>query len=83
MSGFFSLDPPNIFVETNTIKINKYSYQLSNIIPHTSVMYHIFCYNDDTEVKYISKLLDGEQYKEWLTDDWMDAFIKKKVEEIN
>lgn len=83
MSGFFTLDPPNIFVETKTIKINKYSYKLSNIIPHTSVIYSICCYNDDNQVKYISELLDGEQYKEWTTDDWMDAFIKSKVEALN
>jgi hypothetical protein len=31
-------------------------------------------------VKYISGLLEGEQYKEWTTDEWMDAFIKNKVE---
>jgi hypothetical protein len=83
MSDFFPLDTPIIYVETTTIKINKYSYQLTNIIPHTSVNYNICCYNDDTCVKYISKVLDGEQYKEWITDEWMDDFIKKQVEELN
>jgi hypothetical protein len=83
INSFFSLDTEIIIVETITTTINKYYYQLTNIIPHTSVIYNIFCYNDDTQVKYISGLLDGEQYKEWLTDEWMDAFIKKKVEELN
>ncbi len=83
MNNFFLLDPPNIYIETKTIKINKYSYQLTNIMPHTSVIYNICCYNDDEQVKYISGLLDGEQYKEWITDEWMDTFIKKKVEELN
>jgi hypothetical protein len=83
MSNLFSLDPPNIFVETKTITINKYTYQLTNIIPHISVIYNIRCYNDNDVVKYVSGLLDGEQYKEWTTDEWMDEFIKKKVEELN
>lgn len=83
MNTFFTLDPPIIYVETKTIEINNYSYQLTNIIPHTSVIYNIYCYNDNNQVQYISGLLDGEQYKEWLTDEWMDAFIKKKVEELN
>lgn len=81
MSGFIPLDTPIIVVETTTIQINKYSYQLTNLIPHTSVMYNIWCFHDNTQVKYISGLLDGEQYKEWTTDEWMDAFIKNKVEE--
>ena len=81
MSDLIPLDTPIIVVETTTITINKYSYQLINLIPHTSVMYNIWCFHDNTQVKYISGLLDGEQYKEWTTDEWLDAFIKNKVEE--
>jgi hypothetical protein len=81
MSELIPLDTPIIYVETTTIQINKYSYQLINLIPHTSVMYNIWCFNDNTQVKYISGLLEGELYKEWTTDEWMDAFIKKQVEE--
>ena len=81
MSDLIPLDTPIIVVETTTITINKYSYQLINLIPHTSFMYNIWCFHDNTQVKYISGLLDGEQYKEWTTDEWLDAFIKNKVEE--
>ena len=75
------LDPP--IVETITININKYRYSLSDLKPHTSVQYSIYCYNDEVLVKCITGLLEGEQYKEWTTDDWLDAFIKTKVEELN
>ena len=75
------LDPPVVVVETLTI--NKYSYSVSNLIPHTSVQYNIYFYNDAVYVKSITGLLEGTQYKEWTTDDWLDAFIKTKVEELN
>lgn len=76
MSG--TIDPPKIIVATLTI--NNYRYALSNLIPHTSVQYGIDCFNDTTLVKSITGLLEGEQYKEWTTDDWLDRFIKQKVE---
>ena len=75
------LEPPVVIVETLTI--NNYKYGLGNLIPHTSVAYGIECYNDTTLVKSIIGVLEGEQYKEWTTDDWLDAFIKTKVEELN
>ena len=78
MSGI--IDPPKIIVATLTI--NHYRYALSNLIPHTSVVYGIDCFNDTTLVKSITGLLEGEQYKEWTTDDWLDRFIKQKVEEL-
>ena len=79
MSG--TIDPPKIIVATLTI--NNYRYALSNLIPHTSVVYGIDCFNDTTLVKSITGLLEGEQYKEWITDDWLDRFIKQKVEELS
>ena len=79
MSGI--IDPPKIIVATLTI--NHYRYALSNLIPHTSVVYGIDCFNDTTLVKSITGLLEGEQYKEWTTDDWLDRFIKQKVEELS
>jgi len=79
MSG--TINPPKIIVATLTI--NNYKYALSNLIPHTSVVYGIDCFNDTTLVKSITGLLDGEQYKEWVTDDWLDMFIKQKVEELS
>jgi hypothetical protein len=78
MSG--TIDPPKIIVATLTI--NNYRYALSNLIPHTSVVYGIDCFNDNVLVKSITGLLEGEQYKEWTTDDWLDSFIKQKVEEL-
>ena len=78
MSG--TIDPPKIIVATLTI--NNYRYALSNFIPHTSVVYGIDCFNDTTLVKSITGILEGEQYKEWTTDDWLDRFIKQKVEEL-
>ena len=74
-----SLIPPII----ESISINRYVYFLSNLIPHLSVNYSIYCYNNDLLVKTILGVVDGEQYKEWTTDDWMDAFIKSKVEALN
>jgi hypothetical protein len=75
MSGM--IDPPKIVVQT--IKITNYLYFLSDLIPHTSVSYVIHCMNEGVSVKILTGILDGELYKEWTTDDWMDAFIKEKV----
>lgn len=69
-------------IATETLIINNYKYTLSNIIPHTSVNYAICCYNDLLCVKVIQGLLEGEQYNEWTTDDWMDRFIKEKIETL-
>ena len=74
------VEPPKVIVKT--ISINNYKYGLSNIIPHTSVKYEIDCFNDNVYVKTITGLLEGEQYKEWTTDDWLYAFIKSKVEAL-
>jgi len=79
----YLVDPPIEFIETKRIIINNYTYYLSNISSHKSVEYDIICYNNKEIVKTLAGLVDGEQYKEWVSDDWMDAFIKKKVEELN
>ena len=79
MSGI--IEPPKIIVKT--LEINSYKYVLYNLIPHTSVQYGIDCFQDTTLVTSITGLLEGEQYKEWTTDDWLDAFIRTKVEELN
>jgi len=55
---------------------------LINLIPHTSAQYRIFCYSGDVEVKYVTGLLEGIQYKEWVDDDWLDRFIREKVESL-
>jgi hypothetical protein len=79
MSG--TIEPPKIILKT--IEINRYTYDIINLIPHTSAQYRIFCYTDEVEVKYVTGLLEGEQYKEWTTDDWLDRFIRQKVEELS
>jgi hypothetical protein len=78
MSGL--IEPPKTIVET--FEINRYEYNLINLIPHTSVQYCITCYDDSVYVKSITGLLEGEQYKEWTNDDWLDAFIKSKIESL-
>jgi hypothetical protein len=74
------VEPPISVVQT--IKITRYEYSLSNLIPHASVQYTINCYNDNVYVKSISGILEGIQYIEWVNDDYLDAFIKAKVEEL-
>jgi hypothetical protein len=73
----YTLDAEIVFVETK--KINKYKYNLSNLIPHVSVQYDIYCYNDDVLVKNIKGLLEGQDYLDWTNDDYLDTFIKAKV----
>ena len=76
MSGI--IEPPILM----TTEITRYTYIMTNLNPHTSVLYYIYCYNEDNLVKNIQGILEGEQYKEWTTDDWLDIFIKSKVEEL-
>ena len=76
MSGI--VDPPILV----TSGINRYTYAINNLIPHTSALYYIYCYSDDTLVRSIEGILEGQQYKEWTTDDWLDVFIKSKVDEL-
>jgi hypothetical protein len=78
MSGIVS--PPKTVVES--ILITRYAYSLADVIPHTSVRYNIFCYNEETFVKAIEGIIEGIQYKEWTNDDWLDAFIKSKVDAL-
>ena len=78
MSG--TITPPKIIVKT--LEINRYTYDVINLIPHTSAQYRIFCYCGDVEVKYITGLLEGIQYKEWVDDDYLDRFIRNIVETL-
>jgi hypothetical protein len=73
----YTLDAEIVFVETK--KINKYKYNLSNLIPHTSVRYDIYCFDDTVFIKHISGLLEGQEYVDWTNDDFLDTFIKAKV----
>jgi hypothetical protein len=69
--------------ETTTLKINKYRYVVVDLIPHTSVRYHIYLHEDDLLVKHVSGLLEGEQYLEWKTDDYLDRFIQSVVDKLS
>jgi hypothetical protein len=74
------LDPPKTVI--SSVIINNYTYTLVSLIPHTSVEYAIYCFNDLLCVKTIAGIIEGEQYKEWVDDDWLDRFIKSKIEEL-
>ena len=76
MSGI--IEPPILI----TTKITRYIYNLDNLIPHTSVLYYIYCFSGDNLVNNIQGIIEGEQYKEWTNDDWLDRFIKSKVDEL-
>ena len=78
MSGI--VDPPKIIFET--FKITRYMYFLSDIITHTSVSYVIHCFDGDVSVKVIRGIIEGEEYNQWTSDDWMDAYIKSKIESL-
>lgn len=76
----YPINPPIVSTTTNTI--NNYSYSVYNLIPHTSVQYRILLFQDNMVIKTINGLLDGDEYKAWTTDDYMDDFIKKKVDSL-
>ncbi len=78
--SIYTVDPPKIIVETLTI--NNYKYTINKLIPHTSVLYSIDCFNDNVYVKNITGIIQGEQYMEWTNDDWLDSFIKSKVDAL-
>jgi hypothetical protein len=73
----YTLESEIVLIETK--KINKYSYALSNLIPHTSVQYNIYYYDDNVFIKSITGLLEGQDYLDWTNDDFLDNFIKAKV----
>ena len=68
--------------ETTTLKLTKYRYIVCELIPHTSVRYHIYLYEEEALVKHVSGLLEGEQYLEWKTDDYLDNFIQSVVDRM-
>lgn len=68
--------------ETTTLKLTKYRYIVCELIPYTSVRYHLYLYQDDGIVKHVTGLLEGEQYLEWKTDDYLDNFIQSVVDKL-
>ena len=69
----------NEIVLIETTKINKYKYSLLNLIPHHSVQYEIYGFNDDILIKHIRGILEGQEYLDWTNDDYLDNFIKAKL----
>lgn len=78
MSG--TISPPKVVTETFTI--TTFTYILQNFEPHHRVEYTIQCFNGLVFVKTITGVLEGEEYKRWVDDDWLDAFMKSKVEAL-
>jgi len=78
MSG--QIDPPKVIIET--LNINNYRYSLGNLIPHESVTCNIECFHDSTLLKSFMCVLEGDEYQEWTTDDWLDDFIKQKIKNL-
>jgi hypothetical protein len=74
------IEPPKTIIQT--LVINNYMYSVYDLTPHTSIKYSIDCFYDAILVKTITGILEGEQYKEWTTDEWLDAFIKSKIEAL-
>ena len=74
------IDPPKVIIET--LNINNYRYSLGNLIPHKSVTYNIECFQDSILVKSFMGVLEGDEYQEWTTDDWLDDFIKQKIKKL-
>jgi hypothetical protein len=68
--------------ETTTLNFTKYRYVVTDLIPHTSVRYNIYLYEGEVLVKHVSGLLEGEQYLEWKTDDYLDRFIQSIVDKL-
>jgi len=75
-----TLESEIVLIET--IKINNYKYELSNFVPHDSVQYHIYCYNDDVFIKHVTGMISGQEYLDWIDDDYLDNYIKVKVQAI-
>ena len=83
---YYTLDSAIVLIETT--KINKYKYVLSNLIANKSIQYDIYCYDDTITsdgltspvfIKHITGILEGEEYSQWINDDYLDNFIKAKV----
>ncbi len=72
-----------VFTETTTLKIDNYHYVVSSLIPHISVCYTIHLYTGETLVKCVSGILEGEQYLEWKTDDYLDNHSRSVVDKLS
>lgn len=74
---YFSLEVPVTLPKV----ITKFRYELSDLKPHVSVTYTVWCFSESGElVKLLGGLIDGDEYANWSRDDtYMDSLIKQKV----
>jgi len=77
MDNCFFLDEPIVLVK----QINKYKYQLTDLIPDVSISYQIWCYNsNDVFIKALSGIIEGEEYSNWGEDDnYIENIIRLRV----
>jgi len=77
MDNCFFLDEPIVLVK----QINKYKYQLTDLIPHVSISYQIWCYNsNDVFIKALNGVIEGDEYSNWGEDDnYIENIIRLRV----
>ena len=71
-------------VFTQTFQIKKYNFYVCNIQLHTSINLVISLMDaDNREVHRIEKLIEGEEYDAWGTDDsYLEDIADKYVKEF-
>jgi hypothetical protein len=82
MSGTTEIDIDGVF--TQTFQVKKYKFYLYNQVLHKSVILDI-CLMDaqGNMVHNISKLIEGEEYSAWGTDDsYLEGIVDKIVKEF-
>ena len=69
---------------TKTITATKYDWVLTNVILHTSIELVIFLYDDTGEiVRQIHRLISGEEYADWGTDDsYIENIIQAELAKL-
>ena len=71
-------------VYTQSFQIKKYRYMVTNLVLHTSVTMVILLIDaDNNEVHRIFKLIEGEEYDAWGTDDsYLDKIAEEEVKAL-
>jgi len=71
-------------VYTKSFQIKKYRISLTNFVLHTSVtMVILFIDADNIPVYSLDKLIEGEEYDAWGTDDsYLDKIAEEEVKKV-
>jgi uncharacterized HAD superfamily protein len=71
-------------VFTQTFQIKKYNFYVCNIQLHTSITLVISLQDaDDRDIHTIHKIIEGEEYDAWGTDDsYLEGLADKYVKEF-